>query len=189
MELTLQKTNQSMATAEEAGSATGTGGTPPTFEKGDLVLIDGLQSAAGKKLNGKHGIILGPLNKDGRYPVRMYETGEHAKGRGWDDTVVEKKSESANVHKFSVEYPDDAVCKRCNEPCNQGDGMCRKTHAKDKVVGTTMMTLGDLSPPQTYTCFECFARFDMALLEGTNMMDHNNPGDCDRDPTDISSII
>jgi tetratricopeptide (TPR) repeat protein len=46
-----------------------------TISKGSFVKLLGLQSEAGKKLNGAHGIVLGAAKLAGgvhRYPVRMY---------------------------------------------------------------------------------------------------------------------
>jgi hypothetical protein len=57
-----------------------------TFEKGCLILIEGLgsDSDAGKKLNGKHGVIMGAPKSDNggilRYPVRLYESEEFPVG-------------------------------------------------------------------------------------------------------------
>jgi hypothetical protein len=41
------------------------------MEAGKLVIINGLESEAGKAMNGGSGMILGP-QKDNRYPVLLY---------------------------------------------------------------------------------------------------------------------
>lgn len=163
------------------------------FKKGDLVLIEGLQSDAGKKLNGKHGIILGKPKEsktDGilRYPVRLYESGEHPRVNGWDDTVIERKLKKNNVCKFPDQnFPPGSICTRCNKPTDEGDGVCRHTHPKDKIMQKTTMMLGDYHHC-TYMCWACFGRFEMDLQDGKTFMDEFSPGGCDRDPSDTSNI-